>query len=179
MRQFIIISTLFFAFSSFKTKSDFGMHGKFKLFSKNWTMLEKDTIGYLVYDPCDGATPTINIKGNDVLIVQWQLEIMKYKIRRLTQINANDFLFSCDNTFQNDISNFGEPDITFQVRLVDKIKKIYLWTWVTEIGEGIKVKDTTRWVMTPTRYSAGFRKVNNPCPTEKKKEKVFLPIEFK
>ncbi|MDB5232460.1 MAG: hypothetical protein JWN76_3265 [Chitinophagaceae bacterium] len=142
-------------------------------------MLERDSMGYLVYKPCDGSTPEINLESAGILTIQWQLEETKSRIKRFTQINTNNFLIKCSGTVENGKLMSVKPNISFQIRLVDKTRDLYLWTYIADYGRRINIKDTTKWVMTPTKYIGNFRKVDNPCSTEKISEKIFLPVEFR
>jgi hypothetical protein len=147
-----------------------------KAFPKRWTMVQRDSIGYLIYIPCDGSTPEININKH-LLTVQWQLESQTYEIKNIVRTSAGKYQLECYETTNGKIIE-GRPIIDFQIKLVDNQKNLYLWTWITNINDHQSSKDTTRWIMIPSKYANNFRKVDNPCPTKKKAEKTFLPIEF-
>ena len=40
---------------------------------KDWIKVEKDKNGYLIYQPCDGETETIQIEGAQ-LTINWRIE---------------------------------------------------------------------------------------------------------
>jgi len=126
---------------------------------KKWILLEKDSIGYLVYDPCNGDTPMIVIDNNYVTIY-WQIDApSKYAIMKFTSQSGN-------KKFLIDASN-ESGSIAFSVVIKDGKQKINLWTF-----------QDIKWVMTPFDNRNNFRQVNNPCPAEMKSEKEFLPVEF-
>lgn len=179
MRHLLIISILLFLFCSFRLKPEcINEKDNFRIFPNSWTMLERDSIGYLVYAPCDGSTPKIYIEKDSTLILQWQLEKSEFKIKEITKTKNNIYLINCYGTFENNTLIANDQNIIFQIKLVDKKRNLYLWSWLTDFGEHLNIMDTTKWVMTPTKYVDKFRKIDNPCPTEMKVEKRFLPIEF-
>jgi len=171
MKYLLIIPILIFVFCSFILESTFN---NTKYLHKLWTMLERDSIGYLVYNPCDGSTPKINIEGNRILTISGQLEKKEYKIKKITEPLNNNFLITCYDKMENNNSY-----VIFQIKLVNKTHNLYLWTCITGFGNQNNLKDTTKWIMTPSKYIDKFRKVDNPCKTEKKIEKAFLPVEYK
>lgn len=171
MKYLLIIPILIFVFCSFNIETTFS---NIKSLPKSWTMLERDSIGYLVYNPCDGSTPQINIEGNSTLTIRGQLEKTEYKIKKISEPVNNNFLISCQNITKN-----NKSDVVFRIKLVDKSRYLYLWTCTTDFGSQTNLNDTTKWIMTPSNCINKFRKVDNPCKTEKKIEKTFLPVEYK
>jgi len=56
---------------------------------KKWIMVERDSLGYLVYAPCNGETPIITIDSGYVTIY-WQLDgPSKLVINTFTRLTGN------------------------------------------------------------------------------------------
>jgi len=149
MKNILTAILLFISISSF---------GQLKWKSINdipkwWTMLQRDSIGYLIYHPCNGSTPKISIDKNN-LIIYGQLDAPD-------TVTINKFTLETGNKS----FSINASDITVEIK--DAKRKLVLWTF----GE-------YKWVMTPLEFKKDFRQINNPCPTEMKPEKQFLPIEF-
>lgn len=126
---------------------------------KKWIMLERDSLGYVVYNPCDGGTPRIYIDSGYVTIY-WQLDgPSKLSIDKFTRLRGNQAFY------MNATNESGTIDFTVEIK--DAKRKLVLWTF-----GGMK------WVMTPVEQAKYFRQVNNPCRDEKKPEKQFLGVEF-
>lgn len=122
-------------------------------------MVERDSLGYLVYDPCDGGTPMITIDSGYITIY-WQLDApTKFVINKFTRLTGNRSFYI------NAAAEDGNMEFTVEIK--NGKQKLVLWTF----GD-------FKWVMTPLRFKNLFRQVNNPCPTEKKPEKQFLTVEF-
>lgn len=126
---------------------------------KKWIMVERDSLGYLVYEPCNGETPIITIDSGYVTIY-WQLDgSSKLVINKFTRLTGN-------RSFYINAADEGE-NMEFTAMLKNDKQKLVLWTF----GD-------YKWVMTPYENKEEFRQVDNPCPTEMKPEKQFLPVEF-
>ena len=126
---------------------------------KKWIKLERDSMGYLVYKPCNGGTPVISIDTGYVTI-HWQLDAPeKLAIEKFTRLKGNKaFYINAGN--QN--SRFD-----FIAEIKDNKKSLILWTF-----------GGNKWITTPFENKKNFRQIDNPCPTEMKPEKHFLPIEY-
>jgi len=124
-----------------------------------WIMVERDSLGYLVYEPCNGGTPMITIDSGYVT-VYWQLEApSKFAINKFTRLKGNKSFY---------ISAGGEDgNLEFTAFMKDDNQNLVLWTF----GD-------FKWVMTPYENKKMFRQIDNPCPTEMKPEKQFLPVEY-
>lgn len=136
-----------------------------------WTMLERDSIGYLVYKPCNGSTPGINLSKKEISI-HWRLEGPdKFIIKDIYPINNNTAIY---------IQAINEHGIKaeFNVRIVNSKLHLYLWNWTIHWGEQQGGPWEDKWVMTHNKFEKEFRVVDNPCPHEMKVEKEFLLIEF-
>lgn len=161
MRPFKIISLLLIVclITAYQPKGK-SLSPKAKLPS-SWTQLNKSETGYVLYKPCDGSTPTVSIKGLS-LIINWQLESEMHKIKNIIQVSDSVIKINCDN------SNF-----IIIIKWLDKERTKALWKF-----QNIDNNDIFKWVMCPTKFKSQFPFVDNPCPTEKIKEKVFLPIDI-
>lgn len=126
---------------------------------KKWIKVERDSLGYLVYDPCNGGAPIITIDSGYVTIY-WQLDgPSKLVINKYTRLTGN-------RSFYINTADEG-GNIEFTAVLKNDKLKLVLWTF----GD-------FKWVMTPYENKEEFRQLKNPCPTEMKPEKQFLPVEF-
>lgn len=155
MRNLLTLLLLFTSLTSFgqmswKSRNDI---------ADKWIMVERDSAGYLVYDPCNGSTPMITIE-NGYINIYWQLDApSKLVINKFTRLKGN-------KSFYVNASDEG-VNLEFNVEIKDAKQKLALWTF----GE-------FKWVMTPFEYKSKFRQVDNPCRTVMKPEKQFLPVEY-
>jgi hypothetical protein len=127
----------------------------------NWTQLSRNETGYVVYKPCDGSTPTVVINGSG-LTINLQLESEKHTITSIYQVSDTTFEVSCDNSILN-----------ITIKWLDRDRTKALWKF-KNLGDN----NTLKWIMCPTKIKFQFPIVDNSCPTEKIKEKVFLPIDI-
>lgn len=126
---------------------------------KKWIKLERDSSGYLLYKPCNGGTPVITIDSGYVTIY-WQLDAPeKLAIEKFTRLKGNNAFYI--NAANQNIS------IDFNAEIKDDKKELILWRFMDN-----------KWIMTPFDNRERFRFIENPCPTEMKPEKQFLPIEY-
>lgn len=175
MKLIITFSLIFLA--GFNGESDpMKKWSNFNDFPKDWVMLERDSLGYLVYYPCDGSTPQIKI-NKDTLTIQWQNEEQKTLIEKFTRVTDDKFFIKCWGTIAGE-DLLELPTINFEVRVVDRKRKLVHWKWVRDFKPPVYIRDSTSWIMTPIDFIDDFRKVDNPCETMKKPEKEFLPIEY-
>jgi hypothetical protein len=130
-------------------------------FPNKWTRLERSENGYVVYQPCDGSTPTIEIKHLD-LAINWQLEREEHNVKDIIRVSDTTFEITCDDSQFN-----------IKVKWLDKEKTRALWKF-QYVGDSAIIK----WVMCPTKLKTRFPYVDNPCPTEMKFEKIFLPVNI-
>ena len=126
---------------------------------KEWIKVEKDEKGYLIYDPCDGTTPTIKFDKEYIIINSiWESE--KFSFEKFTRITGN-------KSFRLDAYN-KETKTWFEIKakIIDNKKGIVLW----QFGDA-------KWLMTPIENKEKFRKINNDCIHNKTKELRFLPVK--
>jgi hypothetical protein len=121
---------------------------------KEWIEVEKDKDGYLIYEPCDGTTPTIKLDRGK-LIIRPQIEFEKeYEYDKFTRITGN-------KSFRMD-TKIGE----IKAIIFDSKKGLVLW----EISGEKKL-------MTPIEKSENFRHIKNNRPDRKRKELRFDTID--
>ena len=131
-----------------------------KSVQKNWIHIEKDSIGYLNYDPCDGEAEQIKITENYITF-NWRLEDPEtFKITKSKFVDRNKkFIFNAVNTkYRNRIKG--------SARIIDAEKGVVLW----------QINDS-KWLTAPLAKITEYRKIENVCVYDKKMELEFLPIE--
>jgi len=120
---------------------------------KEWIEVEKDKDGYLIYEPCDGNTPTIKLERGK-LIIKPQIEPEEiYEYDKFTRLIGN-------KSFRM-TTRIGEIKAT----IFDYKKGLVLW----EINGD-------KQLMTPIETSKNFRHIKNNCPDEKRNELKFDSI---
>lgn len=155
MKNFLILLLITISLTSFSQTT----WNSIRDIPRMWIMVERDSIGYLVYDPCNGGTPMISIDSGYVT-VYWRLDAPRKLV-----INKFIKLKGKQSFFINAADEFG--NIVFTATMKDEKQKLVLWTF-----------DDRKWVMTPFDNKKSFRYVDNPCPNEMKPEKQFLPLEY-
>ncbi len=128
---------------------------------KDWIKVEKDKNGYLIYQPCDGETETIQNEGAQ-LTINWRIEnSQKFELEKFTRLTEN-------NAFRADAYDIKNK-IGFEIKakIIDNKNGIVLWEF-----------NGNKWLMTPKENFKSFRIVKNNCKTEMRKELDFLPIEY-
>ncbi|MEO6671772.1 MAG: hypothetical protein ABIN36_19970 [Ferruginibacter sp.] len=133
---------------------------------KQWILLNRDSLGYLIYDPCDGSTPYINIDSGFVSIYSQLEGPDKFAINQFT-------IGSDKKSFYVHATNEGST-LDLNAKVVDSKRKLVLWSFNCDK----KGNHCERWVTTASEFLREFRIVRNPCDSEKIAEKVFLPVEF-
>ena len=125
-----------------------------------WIHIEKDIQGYVNYDPCDGSAEEIEIKNNYIKI-DWRYEEPEtYKIVTLEFNDKNKkFIFVAKNVRYR-------QRIKGSAKIIDSEKGVVKW----EI-------DDFKWLTVPLAKIAEYRKIENVCINNKRKELKFLPIE--
>lgn len=127
---------------------------------KEWIKVEKDKDGYLIYQPCDGATEKLKL-DNGHLTINWRFEDdQTFELEKFTRLTKND-------AFRADCYDV-ENRIGFEIKakIVDYKNGIVLWEF-----------NGNKWLMTPKENFKSFRIINNNCETGKEKELEFLPID--
>lgn len=129
-----------------------------KNIAQKWIEIKKDEKGYLIYQPCEGNTVTIDFNANSGIEIINQLEIKKieYDIRDEINSDAKFFINFSKNKKQVFEIEATEYDSKNQIALF-KIENHY-------------------FLMTPFENKDSFRKIQNMCVKEKVDELEFLPI---
>lgn len=135
----------------------------------HFTMLERDSIGYLKYEPCDGSTPKIDISANYILI-QGQLESDRFRILDIKKKRENSFVIVICDQHDDAPEKSSQSEIHF--RLVNKSSHLWLVEW------GYSDSNRFRWIMAKDSELQLFRVIDNPCGAGKIAEKKFLEIEY-
>ena len=135
------------------------------------TKLERDSIGYLLYKPCDGSTPELYIESNNNYIIrQGQLESDRYKIVKVRKVGPRYWILDiCD---QHDDSPEKESQSKIYIKQIDRDINLWLIEWGEQIGS------YNKWIMTSDSELSKFRVITNPCGERKEIEKKFLEIEY-
>lgn len=126
---------------------------------QKWIEIKRDKTGYLIYQPCDGNTLTIDFKKNiNLLEIRNQIEPqnIEYDIRE--DINS-------DNKFFISFSKNEKQILEIEGKEYDSSNQIAL----------VKI-DHNFYLMTPYENKDSFRKIENKCEKEKVAELEFLPI---
>ena len=124
---------------------------------QNWIKVEKDEKGYLIYDPCDGETPTIKL-NKGYLHVKPQIEPETvFTINKFTRAKNNKGLII-------DVYAGNDEEIpSVYAEIIDSQNGLVLW----KIGD-------EKLIMTPLENSVNFRKIKNNCPDYKRSELEFI-----
>ena len=124
-----------------------------------WIEVKNDSLGYLIYEPCDGSTPSM--KFDDQLLSFNSIEAVTYNLKTGAEISAdgNSLKFGI---YQN------VPEDGFDV-----IIKIF------EAKEGIALIEFKEMymLMTPIENVNAFRRIKNNCKYNKTKEVQFAPYK--
>ena len=100
---------------------------------KSWGMLERDSIGYVVYNPCNGGTPRITLDSGFVT-VYWQLDAP-------SKLHINKFTLQDGNRSFNIIASNEEENMEFNATTKNESPLLVLW----QFGD-------YKWVMTDNEY---------------------------
>jgi hypothetical protein len=135
-----------------------------------WVKLERDTEGYLIYDPCNGTTTSITIAPNTAIFDLSQETPDTLKIASINILNATNtiqFIASRDNYSVNAV-----------LKSIDLDQKLWLLKW--ELTPKYQPNNIRKGKMMVTKreFVKDFRFVDQPCDHERVAEKEFLPIEF-
>jgi hypothetical protein len=165
--NFSVVDTIEYSDSEFVEL--FGRWDNYKGIDNYWIKVERDSLGYLIYDPCDGSNPSISIKNGTITVYWWLEGNIKMEITKMDEKKGHQgFTIYARNDYK---------DGKFDVKIVDADRKLVLWDFILYKGD---TKSTFfSWIMTNEKFSERFRKVDNPCPENKIPEKKFLPNEYK
>lgn len=135
---------------------------------KQWITLERDSVGYLIYKPCDGSTARMTIDST-YITVYWQLDAPD-------KLLIDKFTTGADNKSFYIHATYDNCKIDFNVKIVDIKRKLVLWKFKFNCNNEGGFEE--KWLMTSTEFTDKFRLIDNPCGSIKIAEKYFLPIEF-
>lgn len=125
---------------------------------KDWIKVERDQKGYLIYQPCDGKTETIQLNGGR-LTINWRIEdAQQFELEKFTRLIGNDAFRADAYDSKNKVG------FEINVAIIDYKNGIVLWEF-----------NGNKWLMTPKQNYKSFRIIKNNCKNEKKKELDFLP----
>lgn len=125
---------------------------------QKWIEIKKDEKGYLIYQPCEGNTVTIDFNANSGIEIINQLEIKKIEYDIRDEINS-------DAKFFINFSKNKKQVFEIEATEYDSKNQIALF----------KIEDDY-FLMTPFENKDSFRKIQNMCVKEKVDELEFLPI---
>ena len=135
-----------------------------------WVKLERDTTGYLIYEPCNGATTSVTMV-NDTAIFDLSQEtpdtLTIESVNLLNSTNTIQFLAMRDNYSVNVV-----------LKGIDVDRKLWLLKWeLTPKYEPYNIRNG-KMMVTKKEFVKDFRFVDRPCDFERVVEREFLPIEF-
>jgi len=140
-----------------------------KPFQKNWTRenipqkwieIKKDKGGYLIYEPCDGNTVSIDFKKKkNVAQIRYQIETQNIEYDVTENINSG-------NKFFISFTKNKKQVLDIEATEYDAQNQIVLF----------KIDKHDTYLMTPINNKDSFRKVENKCEQGKVSELEFLPI---
>lgn len=135
-----------------------------------WVGLERSNTGYVVYEPCDGVTPTFDLDSLKLKIAgQWQDGVIAFSIRDFQKIGKHEYRIISEE----------EGWARLELNLKRVKPSLNLWLLNGFIKERQRdMQQALTWVVTTKMNAEKFPVIKNPCPTQKVPEKTFLPIEF-
>jgi hypothetical protein len=133
-----------------------------------YIQVERDSLGYLIYKPCDGRTPRIEVTQDSIIVfgqIDFPARLEKFKITEKK------------GTIRMKAHNIDEIYWNFNWRPVGTEHDLVLveWKWASRIGS---FKQKGRALYAPESNASDMRIVRNKCNSEKVPELQFLPIEF-
>lgn len=136
-----------------------------------WANLERDSSGYLIYEPCDGGfSSSVTISEKQII---YQIGHEDPDTLKIESVKILDSLNEIEVTGQNEYYT-----IKSLMKIIDIHEKLYLWTWELYPKTGSKELSNGKRMMTREEFRNGFRFIDNPCDTGRVPETKFLPIEY-
>ena len=129
-----------------------------------WTALERDSIGYLHYFPCDGKTPQVEIFKDSL--------VLKHQIENPTTFHIDSTTVIKDRILIHASSNNLNAEFDFKIVTTSAQFILFKWRYLKLRKEGKKI-------LTREHMAQNFRQLKNTCETEKVPEIQFLLVEFK
>lgn len=138
----------------------------------DWTSLERDKEGYLIYSPCNGTTPRLRVNEGKVTIF-WKLEgLNSFRIEKIKMNSKNEIVI-----YSKDFDN-EETIAVFKIHIADSHRKLVVWEWNIDWPIYQGGHTSYKWITTRSIHEQEFRHVDNPCPKGLIKEKEFLELEY-
>ena len=131
-----------------------------------YIQVERDSLGYLIYKPCQGRTPRIEV-SQDSIIVFGQIDFPA----RLEKTKLNEKKGSIRMKAENNGIYWS-----FTWKQVDTDQGLVLIDWKWSAGGSFSRKE--RAVYMNESKAKLIRRVENRCEGENATELQFLPIEF-
>ncbi len=131
-----------------------------------YIQVERDSLGYLIYKPCQGRTPRIEV-SQDSIIVFGQIDFPA----RLEKTKLNEKKGSIRMKAENNGIYWS-----FTWKQVDTDQGLVLVDWKWSAGGSFSRKE--RAVYMNESKAKLIRRVENQCEGENATELQFLPIEF-
>ncbi len=128
-----------------------------------WIEVERDSIGYFLYQPCDGQTPNI-IVSNDSITLNHQIE--EPTILPIDKISIT----------KDSITIYTNTEILtaeFIFKIVDPNADHILFKWNYP-----KYENKGKQVIAKAASVKKMRNIENPCDTGKVPDHQFLPVEY-
>jgi hypothetical protein len=138
---------------------------------RRWTNLEMTDTAFVVYDRCDGATPTIAI-GRDTLAVNFVWEAEHFVRPVITRLADDRFRIDAELTYPCD----SAPTPTrFDITVLDWTTGLSTvhWQW-----QGCGAGDDRTWLMVPSANTPSFATIERVCRENKLLEHEFLEPPF-
>lgn len=133
----------------------------YRKFPKGMLNLELTDTGFVEYDPCNGNTPSIEVK-DDTLAINFTLESMGYLIHHV-EMKGADFLLRCTED--------ANAWLDVHVQSLRKPESAYRLSF--------QIDDVAHeWLVIPVEARRRFDFVTNPCPKDMVVEKTFKEIDF-
>lgn len=127
-----------------------------------WTELERDSIGHLLYEPCDGSTPRILISKDSV--------VLKHQIEMPTRLKIDQYDISGKKI--TILASSGKLKYNFIFKIIESHSKLIICKWSNNYGNNGKE------VLTTEIFKNEIRRVKDSCDIDKIPNQQFLPVEY-
>lgn len=128
-----------------------------------WKKIERDSIGYFLYQPCEGKIPGVRITQDSIFLI--------------SQIEGPDPM-KIDNlqTFKDSLkvlasNRYSEAEFTFKIVEPQQDFILFKWNFPVTQNKG-------KQIIMKNEDAEQLRKVVDTCLYEKRETRYFLPIEY-
>ena len=128
-----------------------------------WTEIERDSMGFFLYQPCDGNTPEVRISKDSIILV--------HQIEDATEMRIDSLIRYRDSIAVLASSNFREG--MFVLKKIESEEDFLLFKLYFP-----KHNNRYKQIIMRIENSKAMRKVVDSCLTEKTATRHFLPIEY-